>query len=72
MSEVIEMKALPLKRGETVLLNGVPLHMTEDGGLEVPAEARVLTREQLILDSNQADTAAKRIYFVLQAMSLDP
>lgn len=72
MTDKIEMKALALKPGETVLLNTVPLRMTAGGQLEVPVDVRVLTREQLILDAGKADTVAKRIYFVLQAMNLDP
>jgi flagellar biosynthesis regulator FlbT len=71
MTEQIRMKALPMAPGDTVLINGTPLSMASDGSLHVAADAKVLTREQLILDKNQADTAAKRIYFVLQAMSLD-
>ncbi|HEV7367943.1 flagellar biosynthesis repressor FlbT [Arenibaculum sp.] len=72
MTDKIEMKTLALKPGETVLLNSVPLRLTEAGQLEVPADVRVLTREQLIVDAGKADTVAKRIYFVLQAMNLDP
>lgn len=72
MTEQIQMKALPIVPGETVLVNGTPLHMAADGSLRVAADAKVLTRAQLVLDKKQADTAAKRIYFVLQAMYLDP
>ena len=72
MTEQIQMKALPIAPGETVLINGTPLYMAADGSLRVAADAKVLTRAQLVLDKKQADTAAKRIYFVLQAMYLDP
>lgn len=71
MTEQIPMKALAIAPGETVLINGTPLRMADDGSLHVAADAKILTRSQIILDKNQADTAAKRIYFVLQAMSLD-
>lgn len=72
MNEAIQLKELPLAPGEVVLVNGMPIKLAADGKVLVPVEARVLTKDQLILDSTEADTAAKRIYFVLQAMSLDP
>lgn len=65
------LKTLALRPGEVVVVNGLPIRMAADGTLQVPADARVLTKEQLILDLKDADSAAKRIFFVLQAMSLD-
>jgi len=72
MTETNKMKTLPLRAGETVLVNGTPIRMTEDGKLLVASSAKVLTRTQLLVDVAQANTATKRIYFILQAMSLDP
>ncbi|WP_207476518.1 flagellar biosynthesis repressor FlbT [Arenibaculum pallidiluteum] len=71
MIDSIELKKLPLKAGETVLVNGTPIRL-EGGELMVPASAKVVTRAQLLKDVAQANTATKRIYFILQAMSLDP
>jgi flagellar biosynthesis regulator FlbT len=71
MTESVALKTLPLERGEVVVVNGLPIRMAEDGTLQVPAGARVMTKDHFIVDSRQADTAAKRIFFVLQAMTLD-
>jgi flagellar biosynthesis repressor protein FlbT len=72
MSETTQTKTLPLRPGETLLLNGMPLHMAADGSLRVPAGARVATRGDIAEDAARADTVAKRILVVLQAMSLEP
>ena len=72
MPETSQMKTLPLRPGETLLLNGMPLHMAADGSLRVPAGAPVATREDLAAEAAGADTTAKRILVVLQAMSLEP
>lgn len=71
MTETIELIALPLQPGGTVIVKGVPIHMQDDGTVMVPKDTPTLTREQLILDEKDADTATKRIYYALQLMTLD-
>ncbi|WP_158047167.1 flagellar biosynthesis repressor FlbT [Skermanella pratensis] len=71
MTETIELIALPLQPGGTVIVKGVPIHMQADGTVMVPKDTPTLTREQLILDEKDADTATKRIYYALQLMTLD-
>ncbi|EWY35891.1 hypothetical protein N825_32495 [Skermanella stibiiresistens SB22] len=71
MTDTIELIALPLEPGGTVIMKGVPIHMREDGKIMVPRDTPTLTREQLILDENEADTATKRIYYTLQLMTLN-
>lgn len=71
MSDTTQMKTLPIRPGETLLLNGMPLHMTADGSLRVPAGIRVASRDDVVAEASQADTAAKRILVILQAMSLE-
>jgi flagellar biosynthesis regulator FlbT len=71
MTDTIEMTLLPLEPGDTVIVKGVPIHMNAEGKILVPAETPTLTRDQLILDEKDADTATKRIYYMLQLMTLD-
>lgn len=69
---MIEMVDLPLAPGSAVFVNGAAIAMTPDGKLRVQASARVLTKDQLMIDASSDLTPTKRIYLVLQAMLLDP
>jgi flagellar biosynthesis regulator FlbT len=71
MTEGLELTTLPLQPGDTVIVNGMPVRMTADGQVMVPKEARILTRNQLIVDEKDADTSTKRIYFIIQTLLLD-
>ena len=71
MTDTIEMTILPLEPGGTVIVKGIPIHMNADGKVLVPSDTPTLTRDQLILDAKDADTATKRIYYTLQLMTLD-
>lgn len=67
-----EMKNLDLKPGGIAYVNGLAIAMAPDGTLRIPADARILTQNDLLESLDAADTPAKKIYFVLQSMLLDP
>ncbi|HYG87171.1 MAG TPA: flagellar biosynthesis repressor FlbT [Azospirillum sp.] len=66
------MKDLDLKPGSVAYVNGMVIARTADGALKISANARVHTKEDLLPTLEAADTPAKKIYFVLQSMLLDP
>jgi flagellar biosynthesis regulator FlbT len=72
MTDTTDWTLLPLEPGATVIVKGVPIHQRADGKILVPRETPVLSREQLILDEKDADTATKKIYYALQLLTLDP
>ena len=72
MTDTTDWKLLPLTPGGTVIVKSIPIHQSADGQLMVPQDAPILTREQLMLDQKDADTATKKIYYALQLLTLDP
>ncbi len=72
MTDTTDWTLLPLEPGGTVIVKGVPIHQRADGKILVPRDTPVLSREQLILDEKDADTATKKIYYALQLLTLDP
>jgi flagellar protein FlbT len=68
-AELIE---LPLEPGGLAFVNGTPIRLSAEGKILIPKDAETLTRDQLIPDVAEADTASKKIYFALQLLLLDP
>ena len=72
MTDTTDWTLLPLEPGGTVIVKGIPIHQRADGKILVPKDTPTLSREQLILDEKDADTATKKIYYALQLLTLDP
>ena len=72
MTDTTDWTLLPLEPGGTVIVKGIPIHQRADGKILVPQDTPILSREQLILDEKDADTATKKIYYALQLLTLDP
>lgn len=67
-----EIKSVPLRPGQRLVVNGAVVRMADDGlGLELDLKTPVLTEDEL-LSEDEATTPAKRIYFLLLVMYLDP
>lgn len=69
MKDMVDLK---LKPGVAVFVNGAAIMLTPEGQFKVSAGAQVLTSSDLLSSAAEADTPAKKIYFVLQSMLLDP
>jgi len=57
---------LELRQGEVMIVNGAPIRFRTKTRLELTAKARFLFGKQ-IMQPDQADTPARRIYFALQS-----
>jgi flagellar protein FlbT len=67
-----EIKTVPLRPGQTLVINGAVVRMGADGlSLDLDLKTPVLTEDDL-LSEDEATTPAKRIYFLLLVMYLDP
>ncbi len=56
---------LELRQGEVMIVNGAPIRFRTKSRIELTAKARFLFGKQ-IMQPNQADSPARRIYFALQ------
>ncbi len=56
---------LELRQGEVMIVNGAPIRFRTKSRIELTAHARFLFGKQ-IMQPEQADTPARRIYFALQ------
>lgn len=67
-----EIKTVPLRPGQKLVINGVVVRMGPDAqSLELDLNTPVLTEDELLSEA-EATTPAKRIYFLLLVMYLDP
>src|SRR4051812_23920740 len=57
---------LELRQGETLIINGAPIRFRTRARIELTAHARFLFGKQ-IMSPEAADSAARRLYFALQA-----
>ena len=57
---------LELRQGEVMIVNGAPIRFRTKSRIELTAHARFLFGKQ-IMDPDQADSPARRIYFALQS-----
>ena len=57
---------LELRPGEVMIVNGAPIRFRTKSRLELTAHARFLFGKQ-IMQPDQADSPARRIYFALQS-----
>jgi len=57
---------LELRQGEVMIVNGAPIRFRTKSRIELTAKARFLFGKQ-IMQPDQADSPARRIYFALQS-----
>ncbi len=57
---------LELRQGEVMIVNGAPIRFRTKSRIELTAHARFLFGKQ-IMEPDQADSPARRIYFALQS-----
>jgi flagellar protein FlbT len=63
---------IDLKPGEKFVINGAVLSVGRDGRSLLLQNEAVLLREKDIMQEEDANTPAKRIYFVIMLMYIDP
>ena len=63
---------IDLKPGEKFVINGAVLSVGRDGRSLVLQNEAVLLREKDIMQEEEANTPARRIYFVIMLMYIDP
>ncbi|WP_430437181.1 flagellar biosynthesis repressor FlbT [Oceanibaculum nanhaiense] len=67
-----QIKTMPLRPGQKLVINGAVVRMGSDGSsLELDLKTPVLTEDELLSEAD-ATTPATRIYFLLLVMYLDP